>query len=129
LRTALGRPDQAEQFLREGLRANTNSYELLLELGYVYDYNKKDFRAAHNLFDLARQKWKAQDDAGLKPSPKGYVEILDGLVRADEDQNNLKELLADLEALKAVSPNPEAVEKTIQETRSKLAAAPPGRPD
>jgi len=129
LRTTLNQPDEAERFLREGLRANTNSYEILLELGYVYDFNKKDFRMAHNLFDLALQKWKEQDAAGLQPPPKARVEILDGLVRADMDENDLKQLLVDLEALKAVSPNPEAIEKTIQETRAKLAASPPGRPN
>jgi hypothetical protein len=82
---------------------------------------------ARNLFEVALEKWKQQDGAGLNPSPKARVEILDGLVRADEEQNDLKQLLMDLEALKGVSPYPEAVEKNIQETRAKLAAPPPGR--
>jgi hypothetical protein len=38
-------------------------------------------------------------------------------------------LLVDLEALKAVSPNQEAIEKTILETRAKLATPAPGRPE
>jgi tetratricopeptide (TPR) repeat protein len=129
LRTTLNEPDEAERFLREGLGANPDSYEILLELGYVNDYNRKNFRMAHNLFDLALQKWKAQEAAGLQPPPKARVEILDGLVRADEDEHNLKQLLVDLETLKAVSPNPEIIEKTIQETRAKLAASPPVRPN
>ena len=128
LRTTLNQPAEAEQFLREGLRANPDSYEILLELGYVYDVNKKNPRVARNLSELALQKWKQQDAAGLKPSPKGYIEILDALVRTDGEQNDLQQLLVDLEALKAVSPNRDAVEKTIQETRAKLAAPPPGRP-
>ena len=123
----MNQPDEAEQFLREGLRANPDSYEILLELGYVYDHNKKNPRVARNLFELALQKWKEQDAAGLQPPAKARVEILDGLVRVDEDANDLKQLLVDLEALKAVSPNPATIEKTLQETRAKLAAAPPGR--
>jgi tetratricopeptide (TPR) repeat protein len=127
LRTTLGRPDQAEQFLREGLRANPDSFEILIELGYVFDLSEKNPRMARNLFEVALEKWKQQDGAGLNPSPKARVEILDGLVRADEEQDDLKQLLLDLEALKGVSPYPEAVEKNIQETRAKLAAPPPGR--
>ena len=122
LRTGLNKPREAEEFLREGLRANPDSYELLLELGYVYDYNKNDPQAARRLWELALQKWKKQDAAGLNPPVKACVEILDGLVRADRQQNDLKQLLSDLEALKMVSPNPESIEKTIQEARDQLAA-------
>ena len=129
LRGALGKPDEAAQFLHEGLRANPNSYEILLELGYVYDLNKKNPRLARNVLEEALKKWKEQDGAGLKPPPKACVEILDALVRVDEEQNDLKPLLLDLEALKAVSPNKEAIERRIQETRAKLAASPPDRPD
>ena len=127
LRGTLGKPDEAEQFLREGLRANPDSYEILIELGYVFDFNKKKPGPARNLFQLALEKWKQQDAAGLQPSPKARVEILDGLVRTDEEQNDLQQSLLDLEVLKAVSPFPEGVEKNIEETRAKLAARPPGR--
>lgn len=125
LRSTLGEPDEAEQFLREGLRANPDSFEILLELGYVYDFNKKNPRVARNQFDLALQKWTQQDKAGLKPSPKSYIEILDGLVRTDGELNDLKSLLADLQALQPVSPNKDAVEKSIQETQAKLSVSPP----
>jgi hypothetical protein len=129
LRTTLNQPDEAEQFLREGLRANPDSFEILIELGYVFDRNRGNPRVARNVFDAALQKWKKQDAAGLEPSPKALVEILDGLVRADEEQNDLRQLLADLEALKAVSPNPAGIEKSIEETRAKLAGTPPGPPE
>ncbi|MGA2543994.1 MAG: hypothetical protein ABSG78_20790 [Verrucomicrobiota bacterium] len=129
LRGTLGQPDEAEKFLREGLHANPDSFEIYLELGYVYLFNKKNPHLARSEFDLALQVWEKQDAAGLKPPPKARVEILDGMVRADEDQNDLKQLLVDLEALKAVSPNQEAIEKTILETRAKLATPAPGRPE
>jgi tetratricopeptide (TPR) repeat protein len=127
LRTTLNQPGEAEQFLREGLKANPGSFEILLELGYVLDRNKKDPRVARNVFGQALQEWKKQDAAGLEPSPKAEVEILDGLVVTDGELNDLQQLLADLESLKAVSPNPAGIEKSIQETRAKLAA--PGRPE
>jgi tetratricopeptide (TPR) repeat protein len=130
LRRTLNQPDEAEQFLREGLRANPDSFEILLELGYVDDFNRHDPKDARQLFALALQKWEKQDAAGLKPAPKARGEILDGLVRADREQNDFKQMLLDLEALKAVAPHPEASEQDIQETRAKLAApggAPPGK--
>jgi tetratricopeptide (TPR) repeat protein len=129
LRGALGEPDQAEQFLREGLRANPGNYEILIELGYVLDENKKNHRVARNVFQEALQEWKKQDAAGQNPPPKACIEILDGLVRADGELNDLPQLIADLEALKLISPSPEDIEKTIQETRAKLAAPPPARPN
>jgi len=128
LRTTLNQPAQAEQFLREGLKANPDSFEILLELGYVFDRNEKNPRVARNVFDRALQEWKKQDAAGREASPKALVEILDGLVMTDGELNDLQQLLADLEALKLVSPNPAGIEKSIQDTRAKLAA-PPVRPD
>ncbi len=127
LRGTLNEPDEAARFLHEGLRANPDSFEILLELSYVYDMNKKNPRMARNVLEEALRKWKAQDAAGLEPSPKARVEILDGLVRVDKEQDNLQQTLADLEALAEVSPNKEAIEKIIQETRAQLAA--PARRD
>jgi tetratricopeptide (TPR) repeat protein len=127
LRRTLNKPDEAEQFLREGLRANPDSFEIYLELGYVDDYNRHDPRDARQLYALALKMWDKQQAAGLKPAPKAQAEILDGLVRADQEQNDYQQMLLDLAALKAVAPNPEAIEKHIQETRAKLAA-PGGAP-
>ena len=120
LRGTLQEPREAEQFLREGLRANPDSFELLIELGYVYDLNYNQPRVAHNQFELALQNWTKQNKAGLEPSPKAQIEILDGLARTDEHANDLKALLVDLEALKEVSPNKDAIEKTIEETKAKM---------
>jgi tetratricopeptide (TPR) repeat protein len=122
LRTALNQPKEAEEFLREGLRANPDSFEMLLELSYVYDFSRKDARAARRLCELALQKWQKQEADGLKPSPKAEVEILDGMVRADRQLGDLPNLLADLEALKAISPGKEAIQRSIDETRAALAA-------
>jgi hypothetical protein len=125
LRGTLNEPSEAEQFLREGLRANPDSFEILIELGYVYDLNYKNPRVAHNQFELALQDWTKQEKAGLEPSPKAQIEILDGLVRADEHASDLKTLLVDLEALKLVSPNKTGIEETIAETKAKLAGQKP----
>jgi tetratricopeptide (TPR) repeat protein len=123
LRTHMNRPAEAEAFLREGLRANPDSYEILLELGKVYDDNKKDPRTARNLYSLAVGKWQQQDAGGLKPDPHTLVEILGEMVRVDEEQNNLNHWLADLQALEKVTPNRNAVQKSIEQVKAKLAGA------
>jgi hypothetical protein len=51
------------------------------------------------------------------------VEILGEMVRVDEQQNDLTNWLADLQALEKVTPNPQAVRKSIEQVQAKLAAA------
>jgi|ERR1700722_562320 len=122
LRTSLNKPDEAEQFLREGLRANPDSYEILLELGRVYLYNRTNTFVARNIFMLARQKWRKQDAAKAKPDPHAYEEILGEIVRVDRAQGNLNQQLADMEELVTVARAKETLQHQIYELKAKLAA-------
>jgi tetratricopeptide (TPR) repeat protein len=121
LRTRLNQPDQAAQFLREGLRANPDSYEILLELGRVYYYSKNNFRVARNIWERALAEWQRQDQAKESPDPHAHEEILGELVRDDEQTGNLQQLLADLQELEKISPNKQALDQQIQDTKAKLA--------
>jgi tetratricopeptide (TPR) repeat protein len=121
LRTRLDKPAEAEQFLREGLRANPDSHEILLELGRVYYYNKKDPRVARNIWELALNKWRRQDQAGENPNPHVQEEILGELVRDDQQSGNLKQLLADLEELEKTSSSKGTLDKEIQDVKARLA--------
>jgi tetratricopeptide (TPR) repeat protein len=121
LRTRLDKPNEAEQFLREGLRANPDSHEILLELGRVYFYNEKNPRVARNIWELALNKWRRQDLAGENPDPRAQEEILGELVRDDQQSGNLKQLLADLEELDKATPRNAVIEKEIQDVKAKLA--------
>jgi tetratricopeptide (TPR) repeat protein len=121
LRTRLHKPQEAERFLREGLRANPDSYEILLELGRVYFYNKEDPRVGRNIFVLARDKWLRQDAAGDKPDPGDYEEILGEILRVDRQQGDLKAQLSDLEELIKVSHSRATLEAYIRELKAKLA--------
>ncbi len=123
LRVHMNRPAEAEAFLREGLKANPDSYEILFELGKVYNDNKKDPRTARNLYILAARRWERQEASGLKPDPHTYVEILGEIVRVDEEQNNLSNWLGDLQALEKVTANKEAVQQSIQQVKAKLTEA------
>jgi hypothetical protein len=125
LRTSLNKPNEAEQFLREGLRANPDSYAILLELGRVYLYNRTNTFVARNQFLLARQLWRKQDAAGEKPDPHAYEEILGEMVRADRARGNLTQQLADMEELIKVARSKESLQRQIDELKAKLAEPKP----
>lgn len=127
LRRTLGKPDQAEWFLREGLRANPDSYEILYELGCLYYENYKDITRAHNLWQLALKKLELQkdkkDEADLA---KYYHDILLRLARLEEERGNYA-LAADyLEQIinRDAAPHPEVLRKQITELRQKAGKQP-----
>jgi hypothetical protein len=125
LRTSLHKPDEAEHFLREGLAANLDSYEILLELGRIDFYNRTNTRVARNLFEVALQKWRLQDAAGAKPDPMAYDEILGEIIRTDRAQGNLQQQLADLEELIKVARGKGSLQTQIDELKAKLREPPP----
>jgi hypothetical protein len=125
LRTTLNKPEEAEVFLREGLRANPDSYAILLELGRVYFNNHKNPRVARNIFIMAREKWRRQDAAGDKPDPHSYEEILGEIVQADRALGDVKGQLADLEELIKVAHSKEPLQREIDELKSKQGQAKP----
>ncbi|MCS7337268.1 MAG: hypothetical protein NZ739_03395 [Verrucomicrobiae bacterium] len=124
LRRTLGKPEQAEAFLREGLRANPDSYELLHELGCVYYENYKDAARARNIWRLALEKLELQ--RGKKDEDelaKYYHDILLRLARLEEDQGNYA-LAADyLEEIieRNAAPNPDLLRTQITELREKAS--------
>jgi tetratricopeptide (TPR) repeat protein len=123
----LKRPEEAEQFLRQGLRANPDSYEIYLELGRVYFYNKREPSVGRNIFMLARDKWLKQQAAGDKPEAADYEEILGEIVRVDRQEGDLKAEVADLEELIKVSHSPQTLEAEIRELKARLARRNPGQ--
>ena len=118
----LKKPKEAEEFLREGLWANPDSYEILLELGRIYANDKQDPSTARNLFHLALKKWQLHDARGDKPDPEACDQIYGELVRLDKHDGDRRQLLSDLEALEKVSPDKEAVARSIAEVKAQLAA-------
>ncbi len=120
LRTTLHKPDEAEMFLRQGLRANPDSYDILLELGRVYFYNRNNTRVGRNIFLLAREQWRQQDAAGHKPEPHAYEEILGEIVRTDRAQGDLKQQLADMENLLKVAQGKQMLQHQIDELKATM---------
>ncbi|MBA4146785.1 MAG: hypothetical protein H0X66_01625 [Verrucomicrobia bacterium] len=122
LRSRLNKPKEAEQFLREGLRVNPDSYEILFELGRIQRENYTNPDNARNLWELALLKWRKQESAGLKPNEFNYQQIIGFLGALEEQQGNVVKAIEYFEALKEVSPAKADIELRIE--KLKVASEP-----
>jgi len=88
LREKLGRAEEAEQFLREGLRENPHSVELRYELGRLAFDARKDAPRARRLWERALADWDRQEPA--KPEPDVFLRrnLLSQLARLEESEGN-----------------------------------------
>lgn len=118
LRNTLKKPKEAEQFLREGLRANPDSFEILFELGRLYDETKHDAVRARNVWQVALRKWEKTEGHKPEPDPTVYREILVRLALSFEKSGNIGEAVKHLSTLKKFSVNPDAIQKQIDDLLS-----------
>lgn len=120
LRTRLGRVDEAEQFLREGLQANPNHPTILYELGQVYFYGRHDPSRARNVWELALRQWMRQEAPKKEPDTLLCEQITASLAHLEEEAGNWPQTIRYLELLKKVSPVPDQIQKQIDQLRAKL---------
>lgn len=120
LRNKLGRVADAEAFLREGLNANPDSYEILLELGRLYHQNHKDNVRARNLWELARRKWRQTEATKAEPDTLQLDRILTSLARLEESEGNFAKAVEFSLELRAVSPHPDVIDRQIEELRAAI---------
>ena len=115
LSSHLGKINEAEQFLREGLRANPRHAEMLFELGRIAHDHRKDISRARNLWDLALASWHQQQAAAPEPNYLLLAQILGNLARLEEKEKQYAKALEHLQALKTVSPSKDAIQRWIDE--------------
>jgi tetratricopeptide (TPR) repeat protein len=120
LRRRLDRVDEAQQFLREGWRANPDSYEIIFELGRLFEEDRKDDLRARNLFELALRKWERSESGKAEPDKFVFQQITGHLARLEEREERFEKALEYLELLRAVSPNPDKIQEQIAELRLKI---------
>jgi len=122
LRVSLKKVPEAEQFLREGLRANPDSYEILYDLGSIYADDYHDPEHGLNLWELAWQRWKSQADAKKEPDPEVGNEILTHLATLEENQKDFAKSIfyKELELKLNLSPAPGPIQQQIDELRKKI---------
>lgn len=113
LRSRLNRVTEAEQFLREGLRANPGHPEILFELGRIAAEHRQDPDRARNLWELAAHTYLQRQSQASQADTLVYARILAHLAKLEEDQQRFDRALEHLHALKEVSPNKDAVQRWI----------------
>jgi tetratricopeptide (TPR) repeat protein len=128
LREHLNRADQAEAFLREGLRNNPDSAEILFELGRVYLESFHDLDRARNVWQLGVKKFLFQPAEAQKENKLVFEEIAVNLARLEDKAENYGAAIAWFQAAQKVSPDPAALEKQIDDIRKKMAALIPVTP-
>jgi tetratricopeptide (TPR) repeat protein len=120
LRTRLGKTAEAEHFLREGLRSNPGSYAILFELGRLIQDNHQDLTHACNVYDLALRHWEKQEAANPQPDLIMLGQILMVSAKAEEERGDLVKAISYLDRLKAISPNPAAIQMQIDVVRGRM---------
>jgi tetratricopeptide (TPR) repeat protein len=119
LRTRLGKVDEAEEFLREGLRYNLGDPEILWELGQIYSQNRNDPEHAGNVWEWALRNWRAKESAAAEPNLLLYAQLLGNLAKLEEDRKNYSKAIDYVTQLQEVSPNKASLQEWIKELKQK----------
>lgn len=123
LRISMHKSNEAEEFLRVGLRSNPDSYEILNALAKIYYEDHNDPDHARNLWELALQHWQQQDEAKQEPDKETYLEMVTHLAQLEEKQGNYDKAMHYLQLELKASPFPDSVQKLIEELNKKRAEA------
>jgi tetratricopeptide (TPR) repeat protein len=127
LRTELGRVAEAEEFLREGLRANPGDPEILLELGRVKAESRKDDAVAENLWEVALHNVEISTN-GFATNTLLHAELVGQLERLEERHYRWKAATRYLAKLREISPFKSAIDEQIKELDSFAEGQPPRTP-
>jgi tetratricopeptide (TPR) repeat protein len=121
----MGKVKEAEDFLREGIRNNPDSPEILFELGRLYYENYHDAARARNAWELGLRKWSEQEAAGKKPDLFQLDQLAVNLARLEEKEGNVARAIDLLGLAQKASPRPEGLQRQIDELKQKLATRRP----
>ena len=122
LRDRMHKSAEAERFLRDGLRANPGSYEILYELGRVYAENHHDPAHARNLWEIALKNWRQQESGKANPDKFLFEKITAHLAELEKAEGNYDRALAYMTMWKSRSPHPESVQEQIDELRQRQSS-------
>src|SRR5215831_2330509 len=88
LANRLGKQKEAEQFLREGLRQNPDSYEILRDLGKMYWNFEHDPERAATVWQMSLRRWLQQEPQKEKPDNAALLDLTLGLARYEEQRGD-----------------------------------------
>ena len=124
LRDRMGRVDEAEQFLREGLRANPDSHEILFDLGRMAKENRDNPEYARRLWELSLAKWKKNAAASPEPDLFFLRQILSYMSALEEEQGNIARAIELLEMASSEGQRPDLYAEKLSELRTRLTPRP-----
>jgi tetratricopeptide (TPR) repeat protein len=124
LRVRMHKVNDAEDFLRDGLRANPGSAAILYELGQLYFEDRKRPDQARNLYLAALDSW-GKENSGKQDQDKFlFSHITSALFKLEKQQGNIPQAIGYLQLLKKVSPDPAGIQKQIDELQPPTDAKP-----
>jgi tetratricopeptide (TPR) repeat protein len=115
LRNNLKRVEDAREVLREGIRNNPKSFELLFAMGQLYQEADKNPEKARNIWLAAKRFWETQPSETKTNSTIFFGRITGSLARLEEESGNWQQAIKYFEMAKSVSPKPEAIQMQINE--------------
>jgi tetratricopeptide (TPR) repeat protein len=121
LRNSIGKVTEAEQFLREGIHNNPQSYEIWYELGQLYAENRHDTFRARNAWQLAVRYWDQAEPSKADPDWIGWEKIVVRLANLEENAGHLDRAIEYLKMVVPHSPNPDALRERIAELQQRIA--------
>ena len=128
LREHMGRTQEAEAFLREGLRNNPGSCEILFELGRLYRDGLHDRDRARNVWELGVKKFLVRSPDEMKEDKLVLDELAVSLARLEDEAGNYGQAINWFHLAQKVSPAPDALQQQIDELQKKLDAQVPVAP-
>ena len=121
----LGKVPEAEQFLREGLRNNPDSVEILFELGLLCGEQKHDSERARNLWDLALARWNNQEAGKKEPDLFMLEKIAVHLAALEETAGNFPRALELFQLAQKAARNPAGLQDRVNVLRGKVTPTSP----
>ncbi len=121
LRSRMHKDKEAEQVLRDGLRNNPQSCEILFELGRLYNESYHDVGRARNVWELAVRYWLKLPPEDQKEDKLIFEQITTNLGQLEETAGNLPQAMNWLQAAQKVSVSPGELQKRIDEIKAKMA--------
>jgi tetratricopeptide (TPR) repeat protein len=115
----MGKFDEAEQFIREGLRGNPGDPQLLFDLGRLYSDQRHDPVRARNLWEAGLRNLETLPDKDKDEHKFIAEQLLAALAKLEEQANRSEQAIALLERLKALSPQPDSIQKWIEDVKAK----------
>jgi tetratricopeptide (TPR) repeat protein len=115
LRNRMHKVNEAEQFLRDGLRANPGNAAILFELGQLYNEGRHDPVQARNLYQAALESWGKENSGKTDQDKFLFGHITGALAKLEEQEGDIPQAIGYLQLLKKVSPVPDAIQKQIDD--------------